>query len=76
VLWFAASVNGTDRPVALNPAPLALIAEIVALAFPLFVTVIVCGLLLPTDTLPNATLPGLATKVAFVATPVPTMLTT
>ena len=76
VLWFAASVTGTDRPVALNPVPVALIAEIVALAFPVFVTVIVCGLLLPTDTLPNATLPGLATRVEFVATPVPTMLKT
>jgi hypothetical protein len=41
-----------------------------------FVKVIVCGLLLPTDTLPNATLPGLATKLELVATPVPTMLTT
>ena len=76
VLWFAASVTGTDRPVALNPVPVALIAEIVALVFPVFVTVIVFGLLLPTDTLPNATLPGLATKVEFVATPVPTMLNT
>jgi hypothetical protein len=76
VLWLAASVNGTDRPVALNPLPVALIAEIVALVFPLFVKVIVCGLLLPTDTFPNATLPGFATKVELVATPVPTMLTT
>ena len=76
VLWFAASTNGTDRPVALNPLPLALIAEIVALVFPVFVKVIVCGLLLPTDTLPKATLPGFATNVEFVATPVPTMLTT
>jgi hypothetical protein len=41
-----------------------------------FVKVIVCGLLLPTDTFPNATLPGLATKLELVATPVPTMLTT
>lgn len=76
VLWFAASTSGTDSPDALNPVPLALIAEIVALIFPVFVKVIVCGLLLPTDTLPNATLPGLATNVEFVATPVPTMLTT
>lgn len=76
VLWFAASVNGTDRPVALKPVPVALTAEMVALVFPLFVKVIVCGLLLPSDTLPNATLPGLATNVEFVATPVPTMLRT
>jgi hypothetical protein len=76
VLWFAASINGTESPVALNPAPVALIAEIVALVFPLLVTVMVCGLLPPTDTLPNATLPGLATKVELVAAPVPTMLST
>lgn len=76
VLWFAASVNGTDRPVALNPVPVALIAVMVALVFPLFFNVIVCGLLLPTNTFPKATLPGVATKLEFVATPVPTMLTT
>jgi hypothetical protein len=76
VLWFAVSVNGTDSPVALNPVPVELIAEMVALVFPLFFNVIVCGLLPPTDTFPNATLPGVATKLEFVATPVPTMLTT
>jgi hypothetical protein len=76
VLWFAASVNGADSPDALNPVPVELIAEIVALVLPVFVKVIVCGLLLPSATLPNATLPGLATRLALVATPVPTMLTT
>jgi hypothetical protein len=76
VLWFAASVIGTVRPVALKPVPVALIAEMVALVFPLFFKVIVCGSLPPTDTFPNATLPGVATKLEFVATPVPTMLTT
>jgi hypothetical protein len=65
-----------DSPDALNPVPVELIAEIVALVFPVFVKVIVCWLLLPTATFPNATLPGLATKLALVVTPVPTMLTT
>jgi hypothetical protein len=48
----------------------------VALAFPLLVKVIDCCPLLPVATFPNATLPGLATSVELVATPVPTMLTT
>jgi hypothetical protein len=65
-----------DSPVALNPVPLALIAEIVALAFPVFVKVINCWPLLPVVTFPNATLPGLAINVELVVTPVPTMLTT
>jgi hypothetical protein len=65
-----------DSPVALKPVPLVLIAEIVALAFPLFVTVIDCWPLPPVVTFPNATLPGLATKVEAVVTPVPTMVRT
>jgi hypothetical protein len=65
-----------DSPVALNPVPVALTAVIVALVFPLFVKVIVFWLLLPVATFPNASLPGLATSVEFVAMPVPTMLTT
>jgi hypothetical protein len=56
--------------------PVALTAVIVALAFPLLVKVIDCLPLLPVVTFPNATLPGLATKVELVVTPVPTMLTT
>jgi hypothetical protein len=64
-----------DSPVALNPVPLVLIAEIVALAVPEFVKVIDCWPLLPVATFPNATLPGLATKVEEVVTPVPIMLT-
>jgi len=42
----------------------------------LFVKVIVFWLLLPVATFPNASLPGFATSVELVATPVPTMLTT
>jgi hypothetical protein len=56
--------------------PLVLIAEIVALAVPVFLKVINCWTLLPVATFPNATLPGLASKVELVVTPVPTMLTT
>ena len=75
VLWLAASVNGIERPTAVKPAPVALTAEIVALVLPLFVKVIVCWPLLPTDTFPNATLPGLAVKVELVETPLPTKVT-
>ncbi len=75
VLWLAASVNGIERPTAVKPAPVALTAEIVALVLPLFVKVIVCWPLLPTDTFPNARLPGLAVKVELVETPLPTKVT-
>jgi hypothetical protein len=76
VLWFTAKVIGVDSPVALNPVPVALTVKMVALAFPLLVKVIDCCPLPPVATFPNATLPGLASKVELVATPVPTMVTT
>ena len=41
------------------------------LVLPLFVSVIVCELVLPTVTLPNATLPGFEVKVEFAVTPLP-----
>src|SRR5271170_4787846 len=47
----------------------------VTLAVPLFVKVISCCPLLPVTTFPNATLPGFASNVEPVLTPVPTMLT-
>lgn len=75
VLWPAASVNGVESPTAVNPEPAALTAEIVALVLPLLVRVIVCCPVLPTDTFPNATLPGLAVKVELVDTPLPTKVT-
>lgn len=59
----------------MKPLPVALTAEIVALVLPLFVSVMVCWALLPTDTLPNAALPGLAVKVELVETPLPTRVT-
>ena len=41
VLWLAASVTGVESPTAVKPLPVALTAEIVVLALPLFVSVIV-----------------------------------
>jgi hypothetical protein len=69
------SVNGVEIPSVVKPEPVALTAEIVALVLPLFVNVMVCWPLLLTDTLPNATLPGLAVKVELVETPLPTRVT-
>ena len=67
----AAIVWPTERPVILNPGPEALDAEIVRVAFPVFVRVIVCGLLAPTATLPKFSLAGLITICACVVTAVP-----
>jgi hypothetical protein len=64
-------VTGAVRPVTLKPVPVDAIAEIVALAFPELVSVTVCWLLLPTATVPNETLAGLAPRVELVTTPVP-----
>ena len=58
-------------PVTPKPAPVAVNAEIVALAFPVFVSVTVCWPLFPTATLPNDIVAGLALNVELVATPVP-----
>jgi hypothetical protein len=55
----------------LNPDPLAVAEEIVALALPVLVTVTVWLPVLPTDTLPKETLAGAALSVELVATPVP-----
>ena len=70
-VWFAATVTGAVSPVTLKPVPLAVSAEIVALAFPVFVNVTVCWPLFPTATLPNDTTAGLAPSVELVATPMP-----
>jgi hypothetical protein len=75
VLWLAPRVNGVESPSAVKPLPVALTAEIVALVLPLFVSVIVCWPLLPTETFPNETLPGLAVNVELVVTPLPTRVT-
>jgi len=52
-------VVGIARPEILKPVPLALAALIVNAALPVLDSVIVCGELLPTFTLPKATLAGL-----------------
>ncbi len=48
VLWPAVNVKGKDRPLRLNPLPLALAAEIVRLVPPVLVSVSDKFLLLPT----------------------------
>ena len=63
-------VTGTVRPLILNPAPVALAAEIVTLADPEFVSIIDWDPLLPTRTLPKLTLDGFADRVACVPVPV------
>ncbi|MDR3721956.1 MAG: hypothetical protein P4L00_10180 [Candidatus Acidoferrales bacterium] len=47
---------------------------IVIFAFPEFVNVIVCGLVLPTTTLPKLKLPGLAPSVPSAATALPVIV--
>lgn len=51
---------GNVSPLMLMPAPVALAAEIVSVALPLFVMVIVCELLVPVVTFPKLTVVGLA----------------
>jgi len=65
---------GVTIPVTVNAVPLELAAEIVVLVLAEFVKVIVCWLLLPTTTFPNATLPGLGVKFELAASPLPTMV--
>ncbi len=48
VLWPAVSVNGKDKPLKLNPVPLAVAAEIVRLVPPVLVSVSDKLVLLPT----------------------------
>ncbi len=73
VLCPAAIVFGVEKPLMLNPVPDATTWDTVALALPVFVKVIVCGLLLPTCTLPKFTLPGFAVNVELVETPLPSI---
>jgi hypothetical protein len=56
--WPAANVSGRVSPLRLKPVPVAEAAVTVTLAVPVFVRVTVCGLLLPTVTLPKFTLAG------------------
>src|SRR5271157_517796 len=70
VLWPAVKVKGKDKPLKLNPAPLAVAAEIVRLDPPELVSVSDKVVLLPTWMFPKARLVGLAVSVPCV-TPVP-----
>jgi len=58
-------------PLVLKTEFVALTVLIVIVALPEFVSVIVCGLLLPTTTLPKLTLPGLGVRVLPEATALP-----
>ena len=69
VLSPAPNVRGVVIPVVLKPAPVAVTAEIVTVAVPPFVRVMVCELLVPVATLPNAALVGDAASCACVPVP-------
>jgi hypothetical protein len=69
VLSPAPNVSGAVIPVVLKPAPVTVTAEIVAVAEPPFVRVMVCELLVPVATLPNAVLVGDAANCACVPVP-------
>src|SRR5208282_4027529 len=68
VLWPAVNVKGKDedRPLKLNPVPLAVAAEIVRLDSPVFERVTVLGSLDPTLISPKATDAGLAESLPGV----------
>jgi hypothetical protein len=55
-----AIVVGALRPVMLKPVPVTVAREIMTLAEPLFVRLIVCELLLPVETFPKAAIAGTA----------------
>jgi hypothetical protein len=69
VLEPAPSVCGVVIPLMLNPEPDAVACEMVMLAVPEFVNVIVCEPLLPTPTDPKLTLAGLAPSCPCVPVP-------
>ena len=56
----AFNVSGVVKPLSINPVPETDPFETVTATVPLFVRVIVCALLLPTNTFPKATGKGLA----------------
>ena len=62
-------------PLALIPAPTAVTLEMVTFEFPVFVTVTLCELLLPTFTFPKLRLAGLTARVRVTAIPEPVRLT-
>jgi hypothetical protein len=66
-------VSGALMPEILKPVPVTLTDEIVRLAEPPLVTVIVCELLVPVETLPKAALDGLVAICGCVPVPVRAM---
>jgi hypothetical protein len=70
-LWLGARVCGTVNGPMLNPTPKTPTWESVTLLLPLLVKVMICELLLPTNTLPKLKLVGLAVNWNVAATPVP-----
>lgn len=74
VLWLGPNVIGVVAPEMLNPVPLAAICEIVTVDPPVLVRVSESDELLPTVTVPNLRLLGLAVS-APAATPVAERLT-
>ena len=70
VPWPAGNVRGKLSPLRLNPAPLALAAEIVRLDPPVLVRVSVSDFEVPSSTFPNVRLVGFAVSAPGV-TPVP-----
>ncbi len=76
-VWEGATVAGVLTPVTLNPVPLTAMLDIVAAAFPVFVSVICWVALLLVETFPKLTLAGLALNCpTAVEDPVPVKLTT
>ena len=65
VLWPDARLNGSVFPPMLNPVPVALYCEIVAVAGPPFVIITGSVLLVPTVTLPKLRLVGLVVSCGY-----------
>jgi hypothetical protein len=67
-------VSGALRPVMLKPVPVTAAREITTLAVPLLVRLIVCELLFPVETFPNAAVPGTALSCAWIPVPLKAMV--
>ena len=70
----AAIVVAAERPDSVKPGPETAICENVSIALPLFASVILCELLVPTVTVPKVTLVGLAEICGWVPVPVRAMV--
>jgi hypothetical protein len=74
VLNPAPNVSGAVIPVVLKPAPAAVTEEIVTVALPPLVRVMVCELFVPVATLPKAMLAGVAASCGCVPVPLKLMV--